>query len=186
MASLAALIIAKGSSKRLPNKNKLDFNGKPMFQWNVEKCLRIFSRVYVSSDDSYILETAEWIGAIPIKRDQDLCGDVPNIPVYRHALQYMNGVDGIVAVQANSPTISSNLIRISKELLEKGFQEIMTMHEDRTIYGSIWALSRYRLETYKDFYNPNPDVLLYDKSIDIHCWLDYKNAKQCHLRKEIN
>ena len=176
------LIIAKGRSERLPNKNKLNFNGKPLFLWNVEKCLKIFSRVYVSSEDNYILDTAEWARAIPIKRDNMLCGKTPNIPVYQHSLNYMNGVDGIVAVQANSPTIDSNLIRIAKALLEKEFQEIMTMHEDRTIFGSIWALSRQRLENYKDFYSPKPEVLLLDKSIDIHTWEDFQNAKNTHNR----
>lgn len=152
-----------------------------MFMWNVEKCKRIFSRVYVSSDDPYILEEAEWAGAIPIRRGEELCGDTPNIPVYQHALKYMNGVDGIVAVQANSPNINSKLIEITKELLEKGFKEIMTMHKDRSIYGSIWALERKTLERYGDPYNPKPDVLLLDTSTDIHTSEDFleaeKNAK---------
>ncbi len=147
-----------------------------MFLVNTKKCLKIFSRVYVSSDDDWILDEAEWAGAIPIKRGEELCGDTPNIPVYQHALQFMNGVDGIVAVQCNSPTIDSKLIETAKELLEKGFNEIMTMHEDRSIYGSIWALSRKRLENYKDYYKPEPDILLKDKSIDIHTSLDLEKA----------
>lgn len=178
MSSICALIIAKGSSKRLPNKNKVDFNGMPMFLVNTKKCLKIFSRVYVSSDDQFILDEAEWNGAIPIKRGEELCGDIPNIPVYQHALGYMNGVDGIVAVQSNSPTISSKLIETTKELLEKGFNEIMTMHKDRSIYGSIWALERKRLENYLDPYNPKPDVLLLDQSIDIHTSEDLIKAKK--------
>jgi len=147
-----------------------------MFLWNVDKCKRIFSRVYVSSDDPWILEEAEWNGAIPIKRGEELCGDTPNIPVYQHALQFMNGVDGIVAVQANSPTIDSKLIEQAKELLENGKQEIMTKHEDGSIYGSIWAMSRKRLENYGDPYKPTPDVLLCDKSIDIHTEQDLLEA----------
>lgn len=148
-----------------------------MFLVNTKKCLRIFSRVYVSSDDDWILEEAEWAGAIPIKRGEELCGDTPNIPVYQHALGYMNGTDGIVAVQSNSPTIDSKLIEISKELLEKGFEEVMTMHEDGSIYGSIWAIDRKKLENYKDYYNPKPDILLLDASIDIHTEEDLNNAK---------
>jgi len=173
MASVAGLIIAKGSSKRLPQKNRLDLNGKPMFMWNVQKLLRIAPRVYVSSDDHWILDEAEWAGAIPIKRPSELCGDTPNIPVYQHALQFMNGVSGIIAVQANSPTIDSKLIETARELLDRGYNEIMTMHEDRSIYGSIWALSRNRLKTYSDPYNPKPDVLLLDTSIDVHTSEDF-------------
>ena len=135
----------------------------------------------MSSDDPWILDEAEWAGAIPIKRGEELCGETPNIPVYQHALGYMNGVDGIVAVQSNSPNINSKLIETAKELLEKGYKEIMTMHPDGKIYGSIWAIERRKLEGYKDFYNPKPDVLILDTSEDIHNDEDFllaeKNAK---------
>ena len=178
MASWVGLIIAKGKSKRLEGKNRRPFNGKALFLWNTDKCREIFSRVYISSDDDNILGEAEWVGAIPIKRPIELCGDTPNIPVYQHALQFMNGVDGIVAVQANSPNIKSKLIEIAKELLEKGFQEIMTMHEDGSIYGSIWAISTKRLREYGDPYKPKPEVLLLDRSIDIHTEDDFQKA-QC-------
>jgi CMP-N-acetylneuraminic acid synthetase len=176
MSSLVGLILAKGKSKRLEGKNRRPFNGKALFLWNTDKCREIFSRVYVSSDDDNILEEAEWVGAIPIKRPSELCGDTPNIPVYQHALQFMNGVDGIVAVQANSPNIKSRLIEIAKELLEKGFKEIMTMHEDGSIYGSIWAMSAKRLREYGDPYKPKPDILLCDSSIDIHTEEDFIRA----------
>jgi len=139
-----------------------------MYLVNTKKCLRIFSRTFVSSDNDWILEGAEDIGAIPIKRPQELCGDSPNIEVYQHALQFMNGCDGIVAVQCNSPTIDSKLIEQAKELLESGVQEVMTKHQDGSIYGSIWAISRKLLENYKDPYNPKPEVLLTDNSWDIH------------------
>jgi len=121
-----------------------------MFIWNVEKCLKIFSRVYVSSDDDWILSEAENIGAIPIKRGEELCGDVPNIPVYQHALTFMNGVDGIIAVQANSPTIKSKLIMEAKRYMEIGVQEVLTFHPDGTKYGSIWGLSTKRLKEYEE------------------------------------
>lgn len=40
-----ALIIAKKESSRLPNKNTMDFFGKPIFVWNLEKMLKIFTEV---------------------------------------------------------------------------------------------------------------------------------------------
>jgi len=171
------LILAKGSSNRLPDKNKLEFKGIPMFLHNVYKCLNIFSRVYVSSDDNFILGIAEDVGAIPIKRGEELCGDTPNIPVYRHAAETMNGFDYLVAIQANSPTIDSLLIFRAKQLMEKcKLNELMTCDENYKIYGSIWALSRKRLNDYKDFYNPKPDILLLDNSIDIHTIDDFNKA----------
>lgn len=157
-----------------------------MFLVNVQKCMRLFSRVYVSSDDSYILSLAQEVGAVPISRGESLGGDTPNIPVYQHALGKIGDVGGIVAVQACSPTIKPELIRLAKNLLEQGSQEVMTCHpitrsEDYhgqhfKIYGSIWALSLERLQGYGDPYAPQPDVLLVDESIDIHNEDDYQAA----------
>jgi len=139
-----------------------------MFLWNVEKCLKIFSRVYVSSDDKWILGEVEWAGAIPIKRPVELCGEVPNITVYQHAIKFMNGVDGIVAVQANSPTIPSKLIREVERFLELGVKEVISSHPDGTKYGSIWGMTIKRLKNYPDPYNPRPDITIKDWSVDIH------------------
>jgi len=174
------LIIAKGNSSRLKNKNRRDFKGKPMFQWNLEKCLRIFKKVYVSSDSDFILEIALQLGATPIKRPLELCGDVPNIPVYQHALgEMMIKPDIIVAVQANSPTIKQHLIQWTKDLMEEHhFSELMTCHQDFTIYGSIWAIQTWFLEHYEDPYSPKPEVLLTDPSKDIHTLADFNKALQ--------
>jgi len=86
-----------------------------MFLVNVEKCLRVFDDVYVSSDSEEILKITKDAGAKPILRGVELCGDTPNIPVYRHAIEQMGDVDGIVAVQANSPTIPAEIIRRTKK-----------------------------------------------------------------------
>jgi CMP-N-acetylneuraminic acid synthetase len=51
MRKISALILAKSDSRRLPKKNTLDFNGVPMFLVNVIKCVEIFDKTYVSSDD---------------------------------------------------------------------------------------------------------------------------------------
>ncbi len=155
-----------------------------MWQVNVEKCLKIFEKVYVSSDDIEILHQAWTLGAIPIERGEELCGDTPNIPVYQHALERMGDVDAIVAVQANSPTVHPRLIDLIKGIAEMGVHEIMTMHPDHSIYGSVWALSAIKLRTYGDPYKPEPWVLLVDNSVDIHTEEDYQEAlRQYSLQK---
>jgi CMP-N-acetylneuraminic acid synthetase len=158
-----------------------------MFLWNLEKALRTFDEVYVSSDSEEILAMAQIEGAIPIKRGPELCGDVPNIPVYQHALSYMNGVSGVVAIQACSPTLNQNLLLITKRLLEIGVREVMTCkpiertkdyHDQSSkIYGSVWGFSRHRLEFYADPIKPSPDVWLIDDSIDIHTQEDLEIAE---------
>lgn len=156
----------------------LSFKGRPMFLVNVEKCIDIFDKVYVSSDSDDILDWADSRGAIAIKRPLSLCGDTPNIPVYQHAVKFMGDIDGIVAVQANSPTVSAELIKKVKSAMEV-YQEVMTVHFNGRIYGSIWGISMKRLATYiekEDYYNPKPDYTLLDLSVDIHNQADYEQA----------
>lgn len=173
---LVGLVLAQHISKRLPGKNSLDFKGRPMFLENTSKLLKLLGRVYVTSDSQVVLNEARKVGAIPIWRGKKLCGECPNIPVYQHALSKMNGVDGIIAVQANSPTVNFNLIAMTKSIMEMGVAEVMTCHTDRSIYGSIWAITKKKLLHYGDYYHPEPDVLVVDTSIDIHDFKDYQEA----------
>jgi CMP-N-acetylneuraminic acid synthetase len=157
-----------------------------MFMINVNKCLSIFDEVYVSSDSDWVLELAEKAGARPIKRGEELCGDVPDIPVFQHAMSHMGAVEGIVAVHANNPTIEHNLIATVKKIMELGVPEVMTCfpvedaekYKDQAakIYGSIRGISKERLENYGDPYEPDPDVMIVDTSIEIETEEDYKEA----------
>jgi len=185
-----ALLLAKKESRRLPGKNYMEFYGKPMFQWNLEKCLNIFPRVYVSSDYQPILDRAEELGAIPIKRPKELCEkDVPNIPVYKHAVETnMNTLDAFVAVQVNSPTVSSSIIKLAYDCLRLGFNEVKTCHSNWSDYGSVWGMSVERLEEYwktKNFYHPYPDVKILDNSIDIHTYKDFQKAL-CQIKSQLS
>lgn len=66
-----AVIPARGGSKRIPQKNIIDFLGKPMLAWTVEAALQsgCFDRVLVSTDDQSIAEVARQAGAeVPFLR----------------------------------------------------------------------------------------------------------------------
>lgn len=68
-----AIIPARGGSKRLKNKNILDFCGKPMIVWTIEAALKseCFDKVIVSTDDKEIAEIALKNGAeVPFFRDR--------------------------------------------------------------------------------------------------------------------
>jgi CMP-N-acetylneuraminic acid synthetase len=176
----AAIIIARGESKRLPSKNFLNLCGKPMFQWNLEKALKLFTKVYVSSDSQFILDIAKGLGATVIKRPPSLALDnIPNIPVYQHALQFMEGVDIIVSLQANSPTLSIATIKKALRIMElSDIQELITVDKKLNVHGSIWALKRDRLENYGDPFKYKAEVFLLDDSIDVHNIDDFKLAEK--------
>lgn len=150
-----------------------------MFLWNVEKCLKIFERVYVSSDDKDILTIAENSGAIPILRPKWLGGDTPNITVYLHALHYMD-CGAIVAVQANSPTIHPYKIEAVRDELI-GRDEVKTCHMNGKDYGSVWAMTVKRLLQYPDPWKAKPDIWIKDPSVDIHTIKDLENAEKQNI-----
>ena len=52
MSNLATCIFARGGSKGLPNKNILDFAGKPLIAWAIEQSLSLsnIEEVFVSTD----------------------------------------------------------------------------------------------------------------------------------------
>ncbi len=60
-----AIIPARSGSKRIPNKNIIDFNNKPMIAWTIKAALdsKIFKRVIVSTDSNEIAKICIGLGA---------------------------------------------------------------------------------------------------------------------------
>lgn len=72
-----AIVIARGGSTRLPNKNMLPFHGVPLVAHKVSQLLRCkyIDEVVVGSDDLVILETAHIAGAKIIRREPEFCDE---------------------------------------------------------------------------------------------------------------
>lgn len=72
MKNVIAIIPARSGSKRIPNKNIIEFMGKPMIAWTIEAALKseIFSDVLVSTDGEDIAGLSRRLGAsVPFLRD---------------------------------------------------------------------------------------------------------------------
>ena len=107
-----AVIPARGGSKRLPRKNILPLNGKPMIGYTIEAAqgAALLTDWLVSSEDDEILKiAASYTDNIPFKRPDRLAGDkVRNIDVVLHALHFMEEKRGfkydmVVLLQPTSP-----------------------------------------------------------------------------------
>ena len=63
---IISIIPARGGSKGIPNKNIIDFHGKPLITWTIEQAMdsKMIDEVYVTSDSSQILSIAEGMGCI--------------------------------------------------------------------------------------------------------------------------
>ena len=73
-----AIIPARGGSKRLPKKNILELNNKPLIAYTIEAGLqsKYIDKVIVSSDDDEILNISRKFGADIIKRPKELASDI--------------------------------------------------------------------------------------------------------------
>lgn len=109
MTDIIAIIPARSGSKGIPNKNVIDFCGKPLIAWTIEQCLssKYISNVWVSSDSQDILDIAEKYGAKTIRRPEDISGDLASSEsTWRHAIEVIqrnSNVDLVLAPQLTSP-----------------------------------------------------------------------------------
>ncbi len=105
--SFLAIIPARGGSKRLPRKNMLDLNGKPLIAWSIEAGLdsKYIDKVVVSSDDSEILNISQKFGADTIVRPSELASDTATTyDAIEHAIKSLEKkYDYVVLLQATSP-----------------------------------------------------------------------------------
>lgn len=73
MSKRNAVICARGGSKRVPGKNLLEFNGKPLLHYTIDAANKsgLFDQIIVNSDDERILNVAESLGAETYKRPEE-------------------------------------------------------------------------------------------------------------------
>jgi CMP-2-keto-3-deoxyoctulosonic acid synthetase len=181
------VMIAKGHSSRLLNKNTKDFCGAPLFEWNLSKLTKIFGSVVLDSDDNNILKSAEKIGAIPHPRNKKVLGnDVPSILIFRSILEDFSDFDALINVQANSPNVKIELIQKAHDLIQDNHtRHLLTLNKDMTWNGSVWCIHRDTIFSLKDFYNLEPDMFLIDNSVDIHTQEEFDKALKIEM-KHIN
>ena len=74
MRNVIALILCRGNSKGIKNKNIKFFSGKPLMYWTIKslKESKIIKKIYISSDSNEILKYAEKHKIITIKRPKSL------------------------------------------------------------------------------------------------------------------
>jgi pseudaminic acid cytidylyltransferase len=86
-----AVIPARGGSKRIPDKNIVDFCGKPIIAYSLEAARdsAVFDEIHVSTDDQRIVETVERLGyPVQFFRPDELSDDTtPILPVLRWVLE---------------------------------------------------------------------------------------------------
>jgi len=76
------IIPARGGSKRLPRKNIIDVDGKPIIVWTIEQAIKtgVFEKVIVSTEDKIIADTVlKWTAADVWVRPESLATDTSTV-----------------------------------------------------------------------------------------------------------
>lgn len=118
------IIPARGGSKRIPNKNIVDFHGKPLLAYATAaaKQSRLFGKnIYVSSDSPQILKLAKKFGVQAIKRPKRLASDSATLEdTAIHLLKTLNTkFDYLCQLMPNCPLRSAADVRKSFAIIKK-------------------------------------------------------------------
>jgi YrbI family 3-deoxy-D-manno-octulosonate 8-phosphate phosphatase len=109
---ILALIPARGGSKSIPRKNIKPLAGYPLLAYSIAASMRsrLVTRTIVSTDDDEIACTAQSYGAeAPFLRPAELAhDDTTDLPVFTHALRWLNEKEGyqpdiVVQLRPTSP-----------------------------------------------------------------------------------
>jgi N-acylneuraminate cytidylyltransferase len=132
------VIPARGGSKRLPGKNIMLLNGKPLIHYTIEAAREVFddSIICVSTDEEEIKRVSEETGLkVPFLRPKELATDTADSRgVLLHAYEYYKEVKGyeadvIILLQPTSPLRNSTHIKEAFELYHNGLDMVVSVKE---------------------------------------------------------
>jgi CMP-N-acetylneuraminic acid synthetase len=114
-----AVIPARGGSKRIPQKNIIDFMGKPIIKWTIEAAKKsmLFDRIIVSTDCSEIADVAKQCGIdVPFLRDDksddfSTVSEATLVAISQSEKYYNEKYDVVVQLMANAPLRDENDIK---------------------------------------------------------------------------
>ena len=127
---IAGVILARGGSKGIPNKNIIKINGKPLIQYSIDALIQSnCGPIFVSTDDRQIANVSKSLGANIINRPDDLATDISTSEsALLHAVNFIDA-DIIIFVQPTSPLIEAKYINEGLEKLNK-YDSVFSVFED--------------------------------------------------------
>jgi CMP-N,N'-diacetyllegionaminic acid synthase len=145
---ILAVIPARGGSKGLPGKNIRPLVGQPLI-WHSHACAAmtpLIDRCIISTDDAAIAEVARSFGAdVPFLRPSGLSADdSPMMPVLRHALDAIEGVENrpygsVLLLDPTSPCRLPQDISKAVELLESMQDAVGAIAVSEPRFNPLWV-----------------------------------------------
>ena len=135
------LIPARGGSKRIPKKNLVDLNGKPLLYYTINTCRKITDEIYISTDDDDIKEFVESMNVNVIERPKSLATDESKTEdVVEHFLEEVD-TDLFCVVQPTSPLLKFTDILKGVELMDGDglfdFDSVISVCKETNYYWDI-------------------------------------------------
>ena len=129
-----AFVFARGGSKGIPRKNLQLLAGKPLLAWSIEmgQSLAEVERVFVSTEDPEITETAISFGAEVLTRPAELAQDTsPEWLAWQHAIKVVEEKFGrferFLSLPATAPLRNQQDIECCLNRLDKETDVVITM-----------------------------------------------------------
>ena len=121
-----AVVPARGGSKRLPQKNIMNFFGKPMIAWTIEAAIeaKLFDRIIVSTEDNDIARIGSEYGAdVPFRRELYFDDDAPVSAATIHAitqakLHLGEEYEEVCQLMPNCPLRNADDVRVAHTAFE--------------------------------------------------------------------
>ena len=145
---ILAIILARGGSKRIVNKNIKELNGKPLIAYTIEEAQKskYLDRLILSTDDEEIIRVAKQFGAeIAFLRPKELATDTTTSEdAMVHAINWLSNNEGynsdyVMLLQPTSPLRKAEDIdnAFEKLIKEKGDSIISLCKVDKHPYGMM-------------------------------------------------
>ena len=120
---ILGLVAAKMHSQRLPNKNRMEYRGYPLFWHAVMPLKEVVDTVAVITNDEVIREycTVQGVLVIPYPEHTINHADAPILEVWRYAHQFMDlRCEMIVTILANCPGHTADAVEEAIEKMRAG------------------------------------------------------------------
>lgn len=181
-----AIILARGGSKGIKNKNLVKINNKPLLYWSIlqSQLSKNINQTWVSSDDKKILKIARKFGSKTILRPKKYASDFSSSEsAWKHAIQYIESeninIDIVVGIQPTSPLRDKN--DFDKALKVFKLNKLHSLFSaNRTNDTNIWSFKNRKLKAnynyekrkmrqqIKEKYLENGSFYIFDKKKFLH------------------
>jgi N-acylneuraminate cytidylyltransferase len=148
--NIHAIILARGGSKGIKNKNLILINKKPLIYWSIKHSLesKKISETWVSSDNKNILNVAKKYGAKIIIRPKKLATDkATSDKAWEHAIKFIskfNKIDYVVGIQPTSPIRAKNdFDEALKKKFNKNYDSMFSASDFETFF--TWSIKNKKV-----------------------------------------